>query len=263
MKWMTLPAALALLACNQPQPGETAKAPTSAAPASMAAVSDAPTAPVTAAAPTTAAAPAEAAPAGALATDEDKTFYALGLAMAGQVKVFALAPNELDHMIAGLRDGVTGAKPQIELSEWQGKIGELARGRMAKASEKEKEAGKAYLDEAAKKPGAKRTESGLVYIEKQAGTGAQPTTANTVKVHYHGTLTNGEVFDSSVERGQPAEFPLGGVVKCWQEGVALMKAGGKATLVCPPDIAYGDRGAPPKIGPGATLVFDVELIEVK
>jgi FKBP-type peptidyl-prolyl cis-trans isomerase FkpA len=90
----------------------------------------------------------------------------------------------------------------------------------------------------------------------------QATLASTVRVHYHGTLVDGTVFDSSKERGEPLEFPLRNVIKGWQEGVALMKVGGKATLVCPPDIAYGDSGSPPVIAPGATLVFEVELLNV-
>lgn len=92
---------------------------------------------------------------------------------------------------------------------------------------------------------------------------AQPTSASTVLVHYHGTFTNGKVFDSSVDRGEPIEFPLKNVIAGWQEGVAKMKVGGKATLVVPSNLAYGDRGAPPTIPPGATLKFDVELINVK
>ena len=94
------------------------------------------------------------------------------------------------------------------------------------------------------------------------GNGASPKASDTVKVHYHGTLRDGAVFDSSVDRGTPAEFPLGRVIPCWIEGVQKMKVGGKSKLVCPANLAYGDRGAPPKIQPGAALAFDVELLEI-
>lgn len=89
-----------------------------------------------------------------------------------------------------------------------------------------------------------------------------PTAADTVKVHYHGTLIDGSVFDSSVDRDIPATFPMNGVIKCWTEGLQKIKVGGKARLVCPADVAYGDRGSPPKIKPGSTLVFEVELLEI-
>jgi len=94
------------------------------------------------------------------------------------------------------------------------------------------------------------------------GTGTEAKVGDAVRVHYTGKLANGTVFDSSVERGQPATFPLNQVIKCWTEGVQQMKVGGKARLICPPDVAYGDRGAPPKIKPGSTLQFDVELLEI-
>ena len=110
--------------------------------------------------------------------------------------------------------------------------------------------------------GAQKTESGALYIEEQAGTGAQPAVSDTVKVHYTGTLIDGTKFDSSRDRGQPAEFPLQAVIKCWTEGVAKMKVGGKAKLVCPSDVAYGDQGRPPTIPGGATLLFDVELMDI-
>ena len=95
------------------------------------------------------------------------------------------------------------------------------------------------------------------------GSGAQPRATDVVSVHYHGTLEDGSVFDSSVDRGQPAAFPLNRVIPCWTEGVQLIKVGGKARLVCPAEIAYGARGSPPTIPPDATLVFEVELLEIK
>ncbi len=113
------------------------------------------------------------------------------------------------------------------------------------------------------RPGAKRLDSGLIITTVKEGTGPSPKATDTVKVHYHGTLPNGKVFDSSVQRGEPATFPLNGVIPCWTEGVQQMKVGGKSKLVCPAAIAYGDRGAPPDIGPGATLIFDVELLGIE
>jgi FKBP-type peptidyl-prolyl cis-trans isomerase FkpA len=107
------------------------------------------------------------------------------------------------------------------------------------------------------------TASGLVYDSLKEGSGASPTAADTVKVHYRGTLANGTEFDSSYKRNEPAEFPLGRVIKCWTEGVQMMKPGGKARLTCPPAIAYGERGAGGVIPPNATLTFEVELLEVK
>ena len=107
-----------------------------------------------------------------------------------------------------------------------------------------------------------RTDSGLEITELRPGEGDHPTRASVVEVHYHGTFEDGEVFDSSVDRGKPATFPLSGVIPCWTEGVALMKVGGKSRLVCPPKIAYGARGTPPRIPPNATLTFEVELLKI-
>ncbi|MCX5797041.1 MAG: FKBP-type peptidyl-prolyl cis-trans isomerase [Elusimicrobia bacterium] len=120
---------------------------------------------------------------------------------------------------------------------------------------------KEFLDKSAKEAGAKAFPSGLIYKEIKAGTGASPKAADTVKVHYTGTFPDGKVFDSSVQRGQPTEFPLGGVIPCWTEGIQKMKVGGKAKLICPASIAYGDEGRPGIPG-GATLVFEVELLDI-
>jgi FKBP-type peptidyl-prolyl cis-trans isomerase FkpA len=121
---------------------------------------------------------------------------------------------------------------------------------------------KAYLDKAAAKPGAVRTESGLIYRELRAGSGGSPKASDTVTVNYRGTLVDGTEFDSSYKRNEPAQFPLNGVIPCWTEGVQKMKVGGKSELVCPASIAYGDRGSPPTIPGGATLIFEVELLRI-
>jgi FKBP-type peptidyl-prolyl cis-trans isomerase FkpA len=122
--------------------------------------------------------------------------------------------------------------------------------------------GASFLDKAAAEPGAVRTPSGLVYRDLRPGTGPSPQASDTVTVQYRGTLTDGTEFDSSYKRNQPAQFPLGQVIPCWTEGVQKMKVGGKAQLVCPAEIAYGERGSPPVIPPGATLVFEIELLGI-
>jgi FKBP-type peptidyl-prolyl cis-trans isomerase FkpA len=122
--------------------------------------------------------------------------------------------------------------------------------------------GAEFAAKAAKEKGAVKTDSGLVYRSLKDGTGEKPTAANMVKVNYKGTFIDGTVFDASERHGGPATFPLNQVIRCWTEGVAMMKVGGKAQLVCPPSIAYGERGAPGAIPPNSTLVFEVELLAI-
>lgn len=124
------------------------------------------------------------------------------------------------------------------------------------------DAGADFAAKAAKEPGAVKTASGLVYKALVEGKGPQPTAAATVKVSYEGTFVDGKVFDSSKKNGGPISFPLRRVIPCWTEGVQKMRVGGKARLVCPPEIAYGERGAPGAIPPNSTLVFEVELLEI-
>ena len=200
--------------------------------------------------------------AGELKNDDEKTLYSIGVLIAKQLEVFNLSPAELDLVKRGLNDTTGGKKPLAEPEQFQPKINQLAQARMKVSADKQKEKSKEFLDKAAKEKGAQTSTSGLIYAPIKEGTGAQPKETDTVKVHYTGTLIDGKVFDSSVKRGQPAEFPLNQVIKCWTEGVAKMKVGGKAKLVCPSAIAYGDEGRPPTIPGGATLVFEVELLDI-
>ncbi|HEX5744772.1 MAG TPA: FKBP-type peptidyl-prolyl cis-trans isomerase [Archangium sp.] len=193
-------------------------------------------------------------------SEELKTFYALGLTMGRQLQIFDMSPEELQAMQAGLRAQVSGEEPAVDLEVYGPKLSELARTRSTARAEKEKS--KDLLEQAAKAPGAVRTESGLIYQSLKEGTGAQPGPDDTVEVHYRGTLPDGKEFDSSYKRNEPAQFPLSAVIKCWTEGVQRMKVGGKAKLVCPPDLAYGDRGTP-GIPAGSALVFEVELLDVQ
>jgi FKBP-type peptidyl-prolyl cis-trans isomerase FkpA len=195
-------------------------------------------------------------------TEDEKTLYALGAAVARNIAPFDLTEAELKHVQAGFADGAL-KKDVGDVQSYFPKIQELQNARIAAAAETEKKSGEAFLTKAAAEGGAKQTPTGLVYSEIKAGTGPTPAATDTVKVHYHGTLPDGKVFDSSVERKEPATFPLNGVIPCWTEGVQLMKVGGKSKLVCPSSIAYGDRGAPPDIKPGATLVFEVELLGIE
>jgi len=194
--------------------------------------------------------------------DTEKILYALGVAMSQSLAVFDLTESEIDTVNKGVKDGVLGQASDIDLRAFAPKIQQLAQERGAVQAAKEKERAEQFLATAAKQTGVKKTPSGLLYQEIEAGTGDSPKATDRVKVHYHGTLQDGTVFDSSVERKQPATFGLNQVIKCWTEGVQLMKVGGKSKLTCPSDIAYGDRGAPPKIKAGAALIFEVELLEI-
>ena len=197
-----------------------------------------------------------------LKTEQDKTLYALGLAIGQNVQGFKLTEPELAMVAAGFGDAALHKDAKVDLDTYQPKIQELAQQRMTAAAGEEKKASQAFLDKMAMEKGAEKSASGVVYIPVTVGTGATPKETDTVKVHYHGTLRDGTVFDSSVQRGQPVSFPLNGVIPCWTEGVQKMKVGGKAKLVCPSDTAYGDSGRGPIPG-GAALLFEVELLSIE
>ena len=256
-----------------------------------------------------------------LSADDQKTLYALGRAMSQGLAPFMLSPAELEVVQSGLRDGVLGTGPKVDVQAAQDKIQALQRSRATAVAAAEKKAGQDYLDKAATAPGATKTASGLIITTLAPGAGDSPKVGDRVKAHYQGTLIDGTVFDSSRERGEPATFsrergdrlldrgtaahesrwqePAGlprrrsptaigacpressrarrscsrwscwrsssepaGVIACWTEGLQLMKVGRKSRLVCPSTLAYGDRGSPPRVSPGATLVFDVHLLDI-
>jgi FKBP-type peptidyl-prolyl cis-trans isomerase FkpA len=197
------------------------------------------------------------------ANDDEQTPYALGMMIGRSLGDFDLTPRELELVKAGLSDVVTKKKKVAELEKFDSKVQELRRKRMSARSVVEKAQGKKAAEAAARELGAIRTDSGMVFRTTKPGTGAvSPKPTDKVKVHYVGRLLDGTEFDSSRKRGQPAEFPLNGVIPCWTEGVGKMKVGEVATLFCPSEIAYGDGGRPPTIPGGATLVFEVELLEI-
>jgi FKBP-type peptidyl-prolyl cis-trans isomerase FkpA len=196
-------------------------------------------------------------------TEDEKTLYALGLIIARNLAGFSLSPRDLDLVKAGMSDGLTkGTKPLVDLETYGPKVDGLSRSRQTARAAAEKEGGKRELDKAAREAGARKTASGLIIRTVKPGTGPTPAPEARVNVHYEGRLLDGTVFDSSRKRNQVATFPLNGVIKCWTEGLGMMKVGEKAVLTCPADIAYGDGGRPPTIPGGATLVFDVELVSI-
>ncbi len=217
--------------------------------------------PATTAVKTAPAAAKKPAAAATTMTEQQKTIYALGLSIYQSLGRFDLSPAELDLVKKGITDAAAH-KPAVQLETYGPKIGSLQQERSAHAAEKEKAVSAAFLAKAAAAPGAMKSDSGLIYKELTPGTGQSPKATDNVTVNYKGTLTNGTVFDSSYARNEPAKFPLDRVIKCWTEGVQKMKVGGKAELVCPSAIAYGDEGRPPTIPGGATLVFEVELLSI-
>ncbi|MGD0584456.1 MAG: FKBP-type peptidyl-prolyl cis-trans isomerase [Oryzomonas sp.] len=196
-------------------------------------------------------------------TEEQKTLYALGQMMGHQISIFNLTPNELEFVKEGLTAAITGKPSVVDIDTYGPMVQQLAQTRNKALEEKQIIIGKEFIDKAAKEKGAVKTESGLVYLSLKEGSGAIPSATDTVKVHYRGTLIDGKEFDSSYQRNEPIEFELDGVIKCWSEGVQKMKVGGKAKLVCPSSIAYGEKGVDDIIPPGATLVFEVELLDIK
>jgi FKBP-type peptidyl-prolyl cis-trans isomerase FkpA len=196
-----------------------------------------------------------------LTSEGERVIYALGLLIGRNLKSFELTPAEVALVERGLRDA-TAHRPAVDLATYGPKINALSKARRAAGVDREKARSQPYVAAAANEPGAEQLASGLVLRTLSPGTGARPSAAARVKVHYTGTLIDGSEFDSSYKRGEPSTFPLSGVIPCWTEALQKMKEGGSAKLVCPSDIAYGDGGRLPTIPGGATLTFHIELLEV-
>ena len=200
-----------------------------------------------------------------LKTLTERLSYIVGENMATQLKNDGI---ELDTnaLVLAVVDVATGQASRLSQAEKQSAVEEIqkvAQAKQAEANEKNKAEGAAYLAENAKKEGVTTTDSGLQYKSLVAGSGDKPKASDTVKVHYRGTLTDGTVFDSSYDRGEPAVFPVTGVIAGWVEALQLMKVGDKLELAIPPNLAYGAQGSGPVIGPDATLVFEVELLGIE
>jgi len=252
-------AALLGAAFAQQTPASAPAAPSQAAPAAKT--------PATAAKPKTATA-AKPAPL-ALKTQKDKFSYAMGMNLGANLKKQNV-PIDPAIMARGLRDALSSGKTQMTEDEARAAITQVQQDMQKKGMEKmqaesaaNKKIGDAFLADNKTKPGVVTLPSGLQYKILTAGTGPKPTTADTVVCNYRGTLINGKEFDSSYKRGQPATFPVGGVIKGWTEALQLMPTGSKWQLFIPADLAYGDHSPSPDIGPGDTLIFEVELMSIQ
>jgi FKBP-type peptidyl-prolyl cis-trans isomerase FklB len=203
-----------------------------------------------------------------LTNPKQKTSYAVGIKVASDLKAIGL-DLDVKAVCAGIVDTMAD-KPALNDQEVTTAMTQLQKDVMGKReaidkseAEKNLQTGEKFLAENAKKEGVKTTASGLQYKVIKSGTGDSPKKTDTVKVHYHGTLLDGTVFDSSVQRGEPISFPLDGVIPGWTEGLQLMKVGDKWQLFIPAKLAYGERRAGPKIGPNSTLIFEVELLSIE
>ena len=198
-------------------------------------------------------------------SNAEKASYGIGLQMGEQLKSNPFEGLNLNSVFEGMKDAYTGGEFQVEIPAIQAAFEEINAEITQRREEEAKvlaAEGESFLAENAKRAEVTVTASGLQYEVLTTGEGENPTAESTVRTHYHGTLINGDVFDSSYDRGEPAEFPVGGVIKGWTEALQMMPVGSKWRLYVPHDLAYGERGAGASIAPYSTLIFDVELLAI-
>ena len=200
-----------------------------------------------------------------LNTDKKKMSYAIGVQVGSDFKRSGM-DIDVKSLSAAISDIMSDKKPRLSEKEMQSAMNMLREQQMKKqmnVANENKKKGEAFLAKNKNQKGVVTLASGIQYKVMKKGSGKKPTPANSVVAHYEGRLINGTVFDSSIKRGKPATFPVTGVIKGWQEVLQLMKVGSKWQVYIPSDLAYGQRGTGPDIGPNSTLIFDIELIEIK
>jgi len=206
-------------------------------------------------------APSPAAAEAPLASELEKTLYALGVRCGNDLVDFALEEAEIEAVQRGLRDAALRRRAAVNEGAFRSRIDALRGERRAAAIERERRLSAEFLEQAAAAEGAIALSNGALLFELRPGAGASPEPGDRVRVHFHGRLHDGSVFDSSVERGAPIQMPLSRMFPCWREGVQRMRVGGKSRLVCPPDTAYGDEGTP-RVPRGAALDLEIELLAI-
>lgn len=192
----------------------------------------------------------------------EKISYALGVSLGNNLKNSGFSQIDTQRLTDGIRHAIKGEPLDMSLNEAQKIVNEYLQQLQKQTFENNIREGKEFLTNNAKRPGVKTTASGLQYEVLTRGKGAIPKASDTVKVHYHGTLISGKVFDSSVQRGEPATFGVTQVIQGWVEALQLMSAGSKWKLYIPSELAYGERGAGQLIGPHTCLIFEVELLDI-
>ena len=193
----------------------------------------------------------------------DSLSYSIGLLMGQNLKAQGFDEIDATSMADAVNDVLKGNTPKVPQDEAQALVNDFAQKKAEEKSKLARAGGDQFLAENKAKPGVTTTASGLQYEVINTGAGVSPGPTEKVKVHYHGTLVDGTVFDSSVQRGEPISFPVNGVIQGWQEALQLMKVGDKWRVVIPSELGYGARGAGAKIPPHSTLIFEVELLGIE